>query len=145
MEKALKKNNVTKLITGAVASIYQKERIEKICEKLSIEAISPIWHIDPIAELTKLAESYNIIITQIAAEGFDKSFLGARIDSNMIEKLHNINEKYRINMLFEGGETESFVLDAQLLRKKIEVAKSNIDWNGMVGQYIIDEAHPESK
>jgi len=140
IEKSLKENNVTELVTGAVASVYQKDRIEKICERLSIKAISPIWHIDPIAELSELSENYNVIVTQIAAEGFDKSFLGTRIDSELIEKLKKINEKYKINMLFEGGEAESFVLDAPLFKKKIEVLKSHIDWSGSVGRYVIDEA-----
>src|ERR1700733_9270657 len=38
IEKALKENEVTELVTGAVASVYQKDRIEKICKKLSIKA-----------------------------------------------------------------------------------------------------------
>ena len=54
IEKALKENKVTELVTGAVASVYQKDRIEKICEKLSIGAISPIWHIDPRKSSTNL-------------------------------------------------------------------------------------------
>ncbi len=145
IEKSLKENGVTELVTGAVASVYQKERIEKICDKLSIKAISPIWHIDPAIELSELAEKYNVIISQVAAEGFDESFLGARIDTNMIKKLSKINEKYRINMLFEGGEAESFVLDAPLFKKSIEVLKSRITWSGPVGRYIIDEARLKDK
>lgn len=145
IEKSLKENKVTELITGAVYSVYQKERIEKICDKLSINLISPIWHIDPIAELTELANDYNVIVTQIAAEGFDKSFLGARIDDKMIEKLKRIREKYRINMLFEGGEAESFVLDAPLFKKKIGIVKAHTAWEGSVGRYIIDDAALVSK
>jgi len=140
IEKSLVENNVTELVTGAVASVYQKERIEKICERLSIKAISPIWHIDPMEELTELSLNYNVIVTQIAAAGFDESFLGARIDQWMINKLVKINEKYRINMLFEGGEAESFVLDAPLFKKRIEVMKSHKAWSGSVGRYVIDEA-----
>ncbi|MGI0100409.1 MAG: diphthine--ammonia ligase [Candidatus Micrarchaeaceae archaeon] len=140
IENALKENGVTELVTGAVASTYQKDRIEKICEKLSINAVSPIWHIDPLEELHELSGNYEAIITQVAAEGFDSSFLGARIDDNMIKKLSGINEKYRINMLFEGGEAESFVLDAPFFKKKIKVEKSHISWQGSVGRYIIEEA-----
>lgn len=145
IEKALKENKVTELVTGAVASVYQKDRIEKICDKLSIKATSPIWHIDPMVELQELAKNYNVIITQIAAEGFDKSFLGTRIDEDLIKKLSKINEKYRINMLFEGGEAESFVLDAPLFKKKIEVTKGHVTWSGSVGRYEIDEAHLVNK
>lgn len=145
IEKALIDNGITELVTGAVASTYQKSRIEKICEKLSIKAVSPIWHIDPIAELSELAEKYNVIVTQIAAEGFDKSFLGARIDRELITKLTKINERYRINMLFEGGEAESFVLDAPLFKKRINVEKSHLEWSGSMGRYVIDEAYLTDK
>lgn len=140
IEKALKENRVTDLVTGAVASAYQKDRIEKICRDLSINAISPIWHIDPLVELNEIASNYNVIVTQTAAEGFDKSFLGARIDTEMIRKLSRLNEKYRINMLFEGGEAESFVLDAPLFKKRIEILKSHIERKGLVGRFTIDEA-----
>ena len=145
IEHALKENNVTELVTGAVASVYQKDRIENICKKLSIDAISPIWHIDPIEELNELSKNYNVIVTQIAADGFDESFLGSRLDAAMIDKLKKINEKYRINMLFEGGEAESFVLDAPLFKKRIEIVKSHIASEGSVGRYIIDEAHLVNK
>jgi ABC transporter with metal-binding/Fe-S-binding domain ATP-binding protein len=145
IESALTENGVTELVTGAVASTYQKERIEKICERLSIKAISPIWHIDPIAELEELARNYNVIITQVAAEGFDRSFLGAQIDAELIKKLQRINERYRINMLFEGGEAESFVLDAPLFKKRIIISKSHVAWSGSTGRYIIDEADLEWK
>jgi diphthine-ammonia ligase len=141
IENALKENKVTELVTGAVASVYQKDRIEKICQKLSITAISPIWHIDPLVELHELARDFNVIITQIAAEGLDESFLGARIDNGLIRKLAKANEKYRINMLFEGGEAESFVLDAPLFKERIEISKSHIQWDGSVGRYLIDEAY----
>jgi diphthine-ammonia ligase len=145
IESSLVENGVTELVTGAVASVYQKERIEKICEKLSIKAISPIWQIDPITELEELSKNYDVIITQVAAEGFDRSFLGARIDADLIKKLQKINERYRINMLFEGGEAESFVLDAPLFRKRIIITKSHVAWSGSVGRYIIDEAKLEWK
>jgi ABC transporter with metal-binding/Fe-S-binding domain ATP-binding protein len=140
IEMALRERKVTELVTGAVASVYQKDRIENICKELSINAISPLWHIDPLVELRELANNYNVIVTQIAAEGFDKSFLGARIDEGMIKKLSKINEKYRINMLFEGGEAESFVLDAPLFKKRIEITKSHIEWKGTVGRFVIDKA-----
>ncbi len=140
IERALRENGVTELVTGAVASNYQKDRIERICEKLSINAISPIWHIDPLSELLELANYYNVILTQVSAAGFDESFLGAKIDNKLVEKLLKINEKYRINMLFEGGEAESFVLDAPLFKKRIEVTKSHVTWSGSVGRYVIDGA-----
>ncbi len=140
LERVLVANNVDVLITGAVASTYQKERIEKICDRLSIKCHSPLWHIEPIVELKELSSNYNVIVTQIAAEGMDESMLGHRIDDEMIKRLEQIHERHRINMLFEGGEAESFVLDAPLFRKKIVIESARLKSHGQVGQYIIEKA-----
>ena len=140
LEEVFKDNKVTELITGAVASSYQKERIEAICGRLGIICHSPLWKIEPLEELNELSTLYDVIITQVAAEGFDESMLGARVDGNLTDKLIQLNKRYRINMLFEGGEAESFVLDAPLFSKSIEVTKSHIEREGTVARLIIDEA-----
>ena len=140
IELSLRENRVTELVTGAVASSYQKDRIEAICKRLSINAISPLWRIDPMEELNELSSNYDVIITQVAAEGFDESMLGARIDAALIQRLKAINSKYRTNMLFEGGEAESLVLDAPMFRKRITIEKSHIERDGSVSRYIIDSA-----
>lgn len=140
LERVLVANDVDVLITGAVASTYQKERIENICDRLSIKCHSPLWHIQPLVELKELSCNYNVIVTQIAAEGMDESMLGHRIDDEMIKRLEQIHERHGINMLFEGGEAESFVLDAPLFRKKIVVESASVKSSGQVGQYIIDKA-----
>lgn len=145
IENVLKQNKVTELITGAVASKYQADRINNICDKLKIKHYSPLWGMDPVEELKEISQKFNAIVTQVAAEGFDDSFLGARIDEKMIEKLQKLYKKYRINMSFEGGEAESFVLDAPLFKKKIVINKAHKDWKGPVGMYIIEDAELQEK
>lgn len=140
LEKTFTENKVTELITGAVASSYQKERIEAICKRLGIICHSPLWNIAPLEELNELSMLYEVIITQVAAEGFDESMLGSKIDGNLTDKLIQLNKKYRINMLFEGGEAESFVLDAPMFSKRIEITKSHIEREGTVARFVIDEA-----
>ncbi|MCL5433615.1 MAG: diphthine--ammonia ligase [Candidatus Marsarchaeota archaeon] len=140
LENAIIENNVDTIITGAVASNYQKKRIDIISEKHNIKHYAPLWGIDPIIELNELSNNYNVIITQISAEGFDESMLGKRIDKEMIKKLILLNKKYKINMLFEGGEAESFVLNAPMFKKKIEIIRAHKEIEGSVGKYIIDDA-----
>jgi ABC transporter with metal-binding/Fe-S-binding domain ATP-binding protein len=140
LEKTFTDNKVTELITGAVASNYQKERIEAICKRLGIQCHSPLWQIAPLEELNELSMLYEVIITQVAAEGFDESMLGATMDGNFTDRLIQLNKKYKVNMLFEGGEAESFVLDAPLFKKSIKVNKSRIEKEGTVARFIIEEA-----
>jgi diphthine-ammonia ligase len=145
LRNALKSNKVTKLITGAIASRYQKDRIDKICSELSIEPISPLWGMDQVAELTEVSNKFDAIITKVSAYGLDESFIGARIDKDTVNKLIALKNKYKINVAFEGGEAESFVLDAPMFKKKIVVTAYHITWDGTVGEYVIDEAHLSKK
>ncbi|MGC8651767.1 MAG: TIGR00289 family protein [Candidatus Micrarchaeia archaeon] len=145
LEKALVDNSVTELVTGATASEYQKSRIDRICGANGIRHIAPLWHIDPLEELEELCKSYYAIVTKVAAEGFDEAYLGARIDRNMVEKLKLLNQKYGVNMLFEGGEAESFVLDAPMFRKRIRIKRAHKEWDGLVGMYVIDDAELVNK
>ncbi len=145
IENALKQNEVTELITGAVASRYQADRINDICRKLNIKHHAPLWGIEPLTELNELAEKFDVIVTQVSAEGFDNNILGKRIDVHMIQRLVELHRKYRINMLIEGGEAESFVRDAPLFKKRIEIKKTRTEWSGPVGKYIIEEAELHNK
>ncbi len=145
LETVLKENNVEFLVTGATYSKYQGDRVNKLAASLGIEHFAPLWHIDPEIELADLSKNFNVIITSVSAEGFDESFLGQKLDDAMIGKLRQLNAKYGINMLFEGGEAESFVLDAPLFKQRIEVAKARKEWNGNRGMYIIEDAALKDK
>ncbi len=140
LEKAFTSNNVRVLVTGATYSRYQSERINSIASRLGIESVAPLWHIDPYEELNTLSRDYEAIITSVSAEGMDESLLGRRIDDGLIKKLAELNRHYGINMLFEGGEAESFVLDAPLFSRRILVRSARKAWEGTYGTYIIEDA-----
>ena len=140
LEKALVDNDVKLLVTGATFSKYQGDRINAMCKRLGIEHIAPLWHIDPMEELRELAEKYNVIMTSVSAEGLDTSILGTRLDGKMIEKLVELNKRYGINLVFEGGEAETFVLDAPMFKHSIKILESHTENKGMRGIYVIDDA-----
>ncbi|MHB1830160.1 MAG: diphthine--ammonia ligase [Candidatus Micrarchaeaceae archaeon] len=140
LRNVLIENDVKLLVTGATYSRYQGDRIDTMAKELGIEHVAPLWHIDPEAELAELDSDFNAIITSVSAEGMDESFLGRRIDKDMISTLRELHDRYGINMLFEGGEAESFVLDAPLFNKRIEIIKSKKEWMGNRGMLMIEEA-----
>ncbi len=140
LKNALTRNKVTELITGAIASKYQKDRIDNICKELGIATISPLWGMDQEAEIREVSEKFDAIITKVAAYGIDESFIGAHINTATVSRLVALKNKYRINMAFEGGEAESFVLDAPMFKKRVSVTSYHITWDGTVGEYIIDNA-----
>ncbi len=124
IKKAKEKYNIQGVLTGALFSNYQRERIEKIAKKLNLKTISPLWHMDQEKEMRELIKNnFTIILTSIAAQGLDESWLNKRITDKDIDKLTKIEG---INIAGEGGEFETLVLDCPLFNKKLEIKESTI-------------------
>ncbi|MEM3791685.1 MAG: diphthine--ammonia ligase [Candidatus Micrarchaeaceae archaeon] len=138
-------NDVGLLVTGAIESRYQADRINMIAAKLGIDHFAPLWHMDPFEELGEVSKRFDAIITHISAEGLDSGMLGKRIDEGMIKKIRAANERYGVHPSFEGGEGETFVLDAPLFQKRIKILKSREEIKGLVGDFIIEDAVLEEK
>lgn len=129
------------VVCGAVASKYQRDRVEKVCEKLGLKLITPLWGKDPEELLRKMVkDGFEIIIVDVAADGFDESWLGRKIDEKTIDDLKKLNKKYGINMVGEGGEMETFVLDCPLFKKKLVITQTEKRWEDNSGKYIIKDA-----
>jgi len=120
LKKAIKKYRIEALISGALASNYQKSRIEELCKKLNLKSIAPLWHINPEDYLRQLIKNkFEVIITGVSADGLDESFLGRRIDDKLIQDLKKLN----IHLGGEGGEYDTFVLNCPLFKKKLMIKK----------------------
>jgi ABC transporter with metal-binding/Fe-S-binding domain ATP-binding protein len=114
------------IVVGAVASAYQNDRIKAIAEGLSLDVFAPLWHTDPGELLEEIAARMEAIIVVTAAEGLDQSFLGARIDRALIERLKKIASKHRIHIAGEGGEYESLTLNAPFYARPVTYATAEI-------------------
>jgi len=129
------------VVCGAIASNYQKERIEKVCEGLRLKVLTPLWGLNQESLIREIVKSgFEVIITSVAAEGFDESWLGRKIDEKCIEDLINLNKKYGISILGEGGEYESLVLDCPLFSRKIEITKAEKTWKDNAGLMEVKDA-----
>ncbi len=127
INKAKREYGIKGIVTGALFSDYQRERIEKICKDESLTPFSPLWHKDQETEMRELIKNgFEVIFTAIAAEGLDKSWLNRKITQKDVDRLVGINEKIGINVAGEGGEFESLVLDCPLFMKRIEIIGSEI-------------------
>ena len=127
LKKAKKEYNVEGVITGALFSNYQRERIEKVADKLSLKIFSPLWHLSQETEMREiLNEGFRFIITKIAAEGLDKSWLCKEITEKDIDKLIELNKRIGINIAFEGGEAETLVIAGPIFKKELIIKDAEI-------------------
>jgi diphthine-ammonia ligase len=119
---AKKKYKIEGIITGAIYSNYQRERIEKICDELGLKVFSPLWHIDQETEIKEIIKNnFKIILSSVSAYGFDEKWLNKIITLKEVEKLKELNKKYKINIAGEGGEYESLVLDCPMFKEEINI------------------------
>ena len=141
IKSAISKYSIEGIVTGALASIYQSSRVQKICNDLDLWCFNPLWQM-PQKKLLQELLSNNIesIITGVAAEPFDDQWLGRSIDSECISNLIALESKYGINPAGEGGEIESFVTNASLFSKPIQISKSEKHYSNFSGRLEIQEA-----
>lgn len=123
IEEVKKKYKINTIVTGALHSDYQAERIKKICDNLNLKCFNPLWHKDEIKYLEELIKNkFKIIITAVAAYQLNQSWLGRIINKEFIDEVQILKDKYKIHAAGEGGEFETFVLNCPLFKKPLKVS-----------------------
>lgn len=141
LQKAMKSYDIEGIVHGGLFSDYQRRHFEKIGNDLSLQVISPLWHVDQKNYLQELlAHKFKFIITSVASAGLDASWLGKEITLDDISTLEKLSEKHGFNLAFEGGEAETFVIDCPLFKSPIEILQANKLWDGYRGRFEITEA-----
>lgn len=142
LERAKQLYKIEGIVTGAIFSMYQKRRFEKIAKALSLKVFSPLWHMDQEAEMRAIIkEGFRFIITKIAAHGLDKSWLGKVITEKDVDRLVELSKRFGINIAFEGGEAETLVVDGPIFKKKIKIVEAEIkEESECVAELIIKKA-----
>ena len=141
LKELILKAGIDAIVSGAIASEYQRTRIEKICHEAGVKSFMPLWHKNQKQLLKEMIDAgFVIVIDAIAAEGLDENLLGRVIDGDVFKKLEKVTDEYKINMGGEGGEYETLVLDCPMYKKRIEILEAEKKWNGMRGIFEIRKA-----
>lgn len=141
LKEAKEKFQIEGIITGAIESVYQASRIQKICDNLNLKCLNPIWKKDQLQLLNELIENkFEVLISGVAAYPLDNRFVGKILDKKMIDELKILSEKYKINPSGEGGELETTVLDCPIFKKKIQIESSEIVGEKHNHNFIIKKA-----
>ena len=102
VSNAIKMFEIEGVVTGAVRSNYQYQRIEMICKKLGLKLISPLWQKNEEEILNEILKNrFEVIITGIAAYPLTKDFLGKKLTQSLISELKELNKKYGVSLVGE--------------------------------------------
>ncbi len=138
LREGLKKLEIDGIITGAVASNYQMERIVNISRDLSLDVFAPLWKMEQSELLEDLLKNnFKSIIVSVSARGLNKEWLGKTIDEKCVQELKNLQSEYGLNISGEGGEYESFVIKAPNYEQDFKIVEKSKNWDGKRGQLKI--------
>ncbi len=137
LEKAIRKLHVQGIVSGAVASEYQKQRIEVIGQRLGLPTYAPLWH-KGSGVLREMLEQMEVYLVSASAEGLDEKWLGKKLAAADVGRLEAM--KPPIHPFLEGGEGETFACDAPFFGKRIQILKWKKEWKGIGGRTSIVRA-----
>lgn len=146
IKRAHEEFKIEGIVTGAVESVYQAERIQKTCHELSLWCYNPLWKKDQRELLEEtMSKGFEVIISGIFAYPLDESWLGKELNKELVTRLLKLQKEYGISPSGEGGEIETTVLDAPLFKKKIEILNSAVESEGNSGVFQISKARLTEK
>jgi diphthine-ammonia ligase len=129
------------LVTGAVASEFQKTRFDYVCDRVGLKSFSPLWHKKAETILEDLvAAGFRIVMSGVAASGLDGSWLGRELTPTDWNLLKVVSTRFGIHLAGEGGEYETFVIDAPQFSTPISIIESEKVWHGQSGHLKITRA-----
>jgi diphthine-ammonia ligase len=110
LEKVVKSEKIDGIISGAILSEYQKQRIDFICEKLGIISYAPLWHKNQEALMNEIVieAGFEFIVADTCAEGIE-TWKGKKITAKTLDAFIKDLKNARANLSGEGGEYETFV------------------------------------
>ncbi|MEM2567284.1 MAG: diphthine--ammonia ligase, partial [Candidatus Bathyarchaeia archaeon] len=138
--------DVDGIVSGAIASNYQRTRIEEICKQLGLKCLTPLWRENPISILGEILDlKFEVIITGVCAYGFSKEWLGRKFDAETVDALIELNKRFGVSLVGEGGEYETLVLDAPFFKRKLKIVEAERVWRGQSGYLLVKRALLEAK
>ncbi len=129
------------IVSGAIASRYQKDRIDRLCCELGLHHVIPLWGRDR-GELMEemLSRGMSIMVSAVAALGLDERWLGRVLDEPALRELKTLQARFGVDPCGEGGEMETLVLDAPWFLSRIEIVRASRRWDGLSGCMVVEEA-----
>lgn len=134
------------VVSGALESDYQFQRIGRILSNAGLKSFTPLWHIDVKSYLNEFISSgFKAVIISVSADGLDQSWLGREIDKATLAELDTLSKRFRFHLGFEGGEAETAVLDGPSFKKMIIIQKTETIHDGNKHYLKIISSKLESK
>jgi diphthine-ammonia ligase len=134
--RAQKEFRLDGVVSGALASEYQKTRIDAIGHRLGLKTFAPLWHKEPSAYVRSLvAGGYDVRFSRTAAEGVPNAWAGTRLDLAKIEAMER--HPAGPHVAGEGGEYETLVVAAPHYKGRLE-CEGHVEATASRATWVVD-------
>lgn len=141
LRRALDGLDVEGVVSGAIWSDYQWDRMNIVCGDLGLKLMAPMWRKDQDMLMDQFLDSGIVsMIVGCYAEGLEEEWLGRVIDRQAVEELKVIRARTGISIMGEGGEYESLTLDSPMHSRPLEIVSSERTWSRQGGTMTITSA-----
>jgi len=140
LKRATEEYDIEGVVTGAIESVYQAERVQRACHELGLWCFNPLWKMDQ-EELVRqvIAEGFETMVSGVFAYPMEEEWLGRRLDVQALNELLELSKKFGISPSGEGGEIETTVLFGPMFKKRIDVLDTRIEFKANAGVcHILD-------
>ncbi|HLD80722.1 MAG TPA: diphthine--ammonia ligase, partial [archaeon] len=146
LEEVAREDGIEGVLSGALASEYQKTRVERICHELGLKSFAPLWHkSQPQLLREQVRAGFESVFVGVYAQGFTQDWLGRRLDERAVSDLEALNKSHGVSVGGEGGEYETLVLDCPLFSRRIKINRAERTWDGVRGEFLVKDAELEGK
>ncbi|EDO08073.1 putative Diphthine--ammonia ligase [Babesia bovis T2Bo] len=117
------RNDIEGILTGAIASQYQLQRVANVAKRLGLKTVEPLWGREQTELLQEMIQNnMDAIVIKTCSMGLNREHLGKSI-KELYPEFIRIRDKYGFNVCGEGGEFESLVLDCPAYKTKIAITE----------------------
>ncbi|TNY18939.1 meiotically up-regulated 71 protein [Rhodotorula diobovata] len=136
--------DVQGITVGAILSNYQRVRVEHVCARLGLVPLAYLWQRDQRLLLAEMVDAgIDSVLVKVAGAGLGIEHLGKSL-KEMQPTLLKLNKLYDTHPCGEGGEYETFTLDAPLFLRRVQLKRTTLvtsvaDPRATVAHWHLDE------
>lgn len=142
LQKARDETDADAVVSGAIASEYQRVRIERIGHALGLKTFTPLWHKPPATYMRWLLDArFHVRFVAVAAEGLGQGWLGRLLTPRALEALTHQADRFGFHLSGEGGEYETLVVDGPGFERPLVIDEAKTHWHRDHGEWEVLSAH----
>src|SRR5688572_27860472 len=132
------------LVSGALASEYQRTRIDRIGHETGLRSFAPLWHKEPRAYVDSIvAAGWDVRFSRTAADGVPTAWAGQRLDAAKVAAM--AAHRASPHVAGEGGEYATLVLDAPCYRRRLVVEQAHVEESASRATWRVESWRTEPK